>query len=398
MMKPQLASPTRTLRFLIFVVAVCVFVGGCASSGDVQQRQDAVDSSGSVLAIPESVDSASSVVEEVSETSDASPFVIRKASGYLRELLDSTHGPEDVMIAFREGPNHTLDTSDFVVAGYLFEIVPGVTIVDTSRGQTMTAAEQQAMSAIADELEARHRTEGATEGDWQELQRMRDNISQNRPRRQSVQYFWAYRIRITDVIKGSFSDDDIIEIQVYAGTNLDTELSAQVLEGTPRVVVGGKPGGPSVSSYELRDSEGETVDQVNWSFPDLFWFDEGVWEILVDDSSNGVSVTEESDGTTTLPNELLQDDTPEINTGALEEGSEESPAEQLLVAESHYLSGLHEMHSFWGELNSLDDLAEALRGVASTATTPSTTTVAPTTTAPTTTTTVASTTTESLQP
>ena len=125
----------------------------------------------------------------------------------------------------------------------------------------------------------------------------------------------------------------------------------------------------------------------------MFWFDEGVWEILVDDSSNGISITEESDGTTTLPSELLEDDTPETNTGVpLEEGSED----QLLVAESHYLRGLWEMHPFWGELNSLDDLANALRGAASEATTPSTTTPSTTTTASTTT--VASTTTESPQP
>ena len=200
------------------------------------------------------------------------------------------------------------------------------------------------------------------------------------------------------MIKGEYNENDIIEIQVYAGTNLATELSAQVLEGTPRVVVGGKPGSPGIGNYEYRDSGGETVvDQAIWNFPDLLWFDEGVWEILDDDSSNSISITEESDGTTTLPSELLEDDTPETNTGVpLEEGSED----QLLVAESHYLRGLWEMHPMWGELNSLDDLANALRGAASEATTPSTTSEAttPSTTTTASTTTVASTTTEPPQP
>ena len=125
-----------------------------------------MESSDSVLETPEPVEPQSSVVEEDIQSSDTSPFVVRKASGYLRELLDSAHGLEDVMIAYRNGPDHALETADFIVAGYLFEIVPGITIVDTSRGHRLTPAELLAESVFADQLEERYRTEGATEGDW----------------------------------------------------------------------------------------------------------------------------------------------------------------------------------------------------------------------------------------
>lgn len=370
---------SRIFDCRLFVLVVCLFVGGCVSSVETLEDPESVDSLSSVLANSKSDDLSSGAVIEDPEADDSSPLVVRTASGYLRELLDTAHGPEDVMIAFREGPSHALNTSDFVVAGYLFGIVPGATIIDTSEPEIMTPAQQRAMSDVADQLERRFRTDSATEGDWQELQRMRDNISRNSPSKSYVLSFWTYRIRITEVMKGEFSVDDILEIQIYAGTNLDSGLRAQVLEGTPRVVVAGKPGSPTIPNYELRDSEGEVVDQVNWSYPDVFWFDEGVWEILVDDTTDGVSVTEEPDATISLPSELSDDETSEINTGA---ALEDSSVVDILVAESHYLRGLHEMDPRWGELNSLDDLANALRGAAASVGTTPTTTVASTTTAP----------------
>ncbi len=274
-MNPRSESLRRASRCRLCIVAACVLVGGCASSGDVQGSQDAVDSSDSVVEIAES---------------DASPFDVRQSSGYLRKLLDSTYGPEEAMIAYRYGPDHALETADYIVAGYLFEIVPGVTIVDTSRGQSMTPVQVRVQSAFADQIEEQYRTEGATEGDWQDLQRMRDNIAENKPSRPYVESYWAYRIRITEVVKGDFNVNDIIEIQVYAGLNVGKELSAPVLEGTPRVVVGGRPGSPGTGNFELRDSKGETIlDQATWGYPDLFWFDESTWDAR-DDGASGAQL------------------------------------------------------------------------------------------------------------
>ncbi len=365
MKSSQSVTLRRAFRFLLICLAVCVFVGGCASTDEVQQRQDTVVSSSSEVA--DSVDSV---------PNDTSPYLVRKASGYLRELLDSTYGPEEVMIDITDGPRDALETVDFVIAGYLFEIVPGVTAEDTSRGQTMTPAELRYLSTFADQLEARYRSEGATEGDWQELQRIRANISENKPSNPYVDSYWAYRIRITEVIKGDYKVDDIIEIQVYAGTNLTSALVPQVLEGTPRVVVGGTLESLINRRLEYRNSEGEIVEQGNWDLPDLFWFDEGVWETLDDDSA-------------LLSGESLEDDTVNNVTGSpLDESPEQSPTGPALTAESHYLSGIHEMDEAWGDLASLDDLTDALRTAASPTTT---TTAAPTTTA-------ASTITEPLQP
>ena len=358
------ANVTATSGRIVFL-AVCVFVGGCASTDDVQQGQGTVESSSSDIA--DTVDSIPTV---------PSPYVVRQASGYLRELLDSTYGPEEVMIAFTHGPSDALETVDFVVAGYLFEISPGITIDDTTTGGTLSRAELTALSIAADQLERRFKAEGATEDDWQELQKIRDNISQNKPSRSDVDHYWVYRIRITEVFKGDYKEDDIIDIQVYAGHNLGTELSAQMLEGTPRVVVAGTLESLDNPKYEYRNSDGTIVEQANWDLPDIFWFDEGVWETLDDDSA-------------LLSGESLEDDTVNNVTGSpLEEGPQQSPTGPVLTAESHYLDGIHEMDEAWGDLASLDDLADALRAAASPTTT---TTAAPATT-------VASTTTESLQP
>ena len=62
------------------VGGVCVCWGFVLRLVMFSKRQDPDDSSGSVLEIAES---------------NASPFVVRKSSGYLRGLLDSTYGPEE---------------------------------------------------------------------------------------------------------------------------------------------------------------------------------------------------------------------------------------------------------------------------------------------------------------
>ena len=124
----------------------------------------------------------------------------------------------------------------------------------------------------------------------------------------------------------------LLMFQVFAGVNVASELVPPVLEGTPRVVVAGSLWGGITG--ELRNSSGEVVDKAIFPFSDLFWFDEGVWDVLVDDTAEGTSVVDESgstgpDGPGPGPGDLLdEDDTTE--TGA-ETVIEESVGSGLLL-------------------------------------------------------------------
>ncbi len=360
-------------RFLLVVVVVgCFVASGCSSSSDDRAGFELGDADSSLT----KVDAESSLIgaEDDPEPggADSSPFTVKVASGYLTDLLNSTHGPEDIDFGLLQGAQDALDIPRVVVAGYLFEIVPGVTEVDTSEHRSRTSSEVSIALAEIDALEQRFEGEGADEDVWRELERMRRSVIENQPPPAYDYNYWAYRVRVTEVFKGDIDIGDVIDVQVFAGVNVASELVSQVLEGTPRVVVAGFMWDGVTG--ELRNPSGEVVDKAIFPFSDLFWFDEGVWDVLVDDTAEGTSVVDEPG--------VLSDEAGATETGAvtvIEENLEVGPA---LVAESHQLDSLGDMHQAWGVLETLEDLARTLRTVASetvasTTTTPSTTTSAP---------------------
>lgn len=367
-------------RVLVVVVG-CLVACGCSSSSDDRGGLELGDADSSLVEVEDGHEPGGA---------ESSPFTVKVASGYLTDLLDSTYGPEDIDYDLLQGPQDALGLPRIVVAGYLFEIVPGVTEVDTSERRSRTSGEVSIALAHIDALERRFEVEGAHESVWLELEEMRRSVIENQPRRARDHNYWAYRVRVTEVFKGDIDVGDIIDVQVFAGVNVASELVPPVLEGTPRVVVAGYLWGGITG--ELRNSSGEVVDKAIFPFSDLFWFDEGVWGLLVDDTAEGTSVVDESGSTgpdgpgpgSPGPGsgDLLGEDGT-TQTGAetvIEESVGVGPA---LVAESHHLHSLDEMHQAWGVLETLDDLARALRTAASetamstTTTTPSTTTEAP---------------------
>lgn len=317
----------------------------------------------------------SSVVGGAANATDggasSSPFVVKVGSGYLRDLMDSTFGKDDVDYHPILGANDALDSSSVVVAGYLVEIVAGVTEADISVRRRLTQTEIDSRFAALDERERLFEAEGASEADWRELEQERRSARANElPKLYDFNYA-AYRVRVTEVIKGDINVGDLLDVQVYAGVNVASEWVDPVLVGTPRVVVAGGWGRGS-SLRELRDATGKPVDRAFWPHIDLFWLDEGVWKVLEDDTSGAISETGGAEGSGSVPGGLLEDDSGGV--AVVDESLVERPAP---IPEAHYLGGLHGLDEAWGTLETLDDLAAALRSAAAERSPPTTTTAAP---------------------
>lgn len=318
------------------LLAACSFSGGSQAdlvADDVSQTSGPVDSS---------------VLDDGRNAKDggasSSQFVVKVASGYLRKLMDSTFGMENVDYGPLLGAHDTLNSSEIVVAGYLFEIKAGVTVVDTTVRMPLTDAEQRVALAELDERERFFIAEGWTGPEWQELEEARRSVIENKPLRAYNFDYAAYRIRVTEVIKGDMKVGDILDVQVYAGVEIASEWVDPVLVGTPRVVVAGG-WGTYASPFELRNSTGQPVEEAFWPHIDLFWLDEGVWDGHKDASVVGA-------------------------VGVVQEILVERPAP---TPEAHHLTSLQGLHDAWGNLETLDDLAEALRTAATELSAPSTT-------------------------
>ena len=346
---------------MVVLAAVCV-LATCSSSGDGQMNP--VSEKGSQV----STQAVGTVLDVVADPTDGnsnnsgstSPFVVKVSSGYLRDLMDSTFGENEVDYSPLLGANYTLDNSEIVVAGYLFEIVAGVTESEISAQRPLTEAEKRIALTELDERERSMEASGATPADRLELEQERRAVRENEiPRLNNFNYA-AYRIRVTEVFRGDINVGEILDVQVYAGVNIGSKWVDPVLAGTPRVVVAGSWGKQS-SRLELRDAGGEPIDGAFWPHSDLFWLDEGIWELLEVDTSGGISETGGPDGSGSVPSDLLEDDTPDVGTGALENNLVERPAP---IPEAHYLEGLHALDDAWGNLETLDHLATVLRSAA----------------------------------
>lgn len=280
----------------------------------------------------------SALVDTIEPDSDTNSLqlVVRVASGYLRDLMDSTFGNDAVDYHPFEGAKEAISASEVAVTGYLIEIVAGVTEVETNVRGPLTEAEQRVMLDHLDERERFFVAEGWTGPEWQELEEERRLVIENNPLPVYELNYAAYRVGVTEVIKGDIEVGDVLDVQVYAGVDIASEWVDPVLSGTPRVVVAGSWGKP-VSGYELRDATGMPIEDAFWPQIEIFWLDEGVWEIDGGDVSGvgSAGVVQES---------LVEHSTP--------------------IPEAHHLTSLQGLHDAWGNLESLDDLAHALRTAA----------------------------------
>ena len=336
---------------LVVLATVCV-LAACSSSG-----------AGLADSFSENGSQTSGYVDSfvLDGASSNSPFLVKVGSGYLRDLIDNTFGKAEVDYGPLLGAHHALDSSEIVVTGYLFQIIAGVIEAESTVRGPLTEAQQRAALAELDERDRIMETSGALPGDWEELKEARRAAIENQPLEGSDFNYAAYRVRVTEVIKGDMNVGDVLDVQVYAGANIGSEWVDPVLVGTPRVVVAGSWGKRN-SGLELRDATGKPIDRAFWSHIDLFWLDEGVWEVLEEDTSGAISETGGPEGSGTIPGELLEDGS--LGVGAVAVVDESLVERPVGDPESHYLESLGALHDAWGDLETLDDLASALRTAA----------------------------------
>ncbi len=347
---------------IVVFAAVCV-LAACSSSGGGQAEPASENRS-----------QASSQVESfvLDGATNTSPFVVKVGSGYLRDVMDRTFGKDDVDYGPLLGANDALDSSEIVVTGYLFQITAGVIEAESTVRGPLTEAQQRVALAELDERERFFIDEGWTGAVWEELEEARRAVMENQPLEGHDFNYAAYRVRVTEVIKGDMNVGDVLDVQVYAGVDIGSEWVDPVLAGTPRVVVAGGWGKQN-SGLELRDATGKPIDRAFWPHIDLFWLDEGVWEILEDDTSGGVSETGGPGGSGSVPGGLLEDGTSGVGAVAVvDESLVERPVGD---PESHYLEELGALDDAWGDLETLDDLAAALCIAAAERSAPTTTAV-----------------------
>ena len=276
-------------------------------------------------------------------------YEVVQASGYVRSLLDSAGSGIEHAYEKVPGAGPMVEAMELIVAGYLVDIVPGVVWADKHVRRRLTPAEVEEMLQSIAESERRARDEHRLSPSLQaSLEREREVVLKNPlPEPEDIVHT-AYRILVTEVLSGDFTAGDILDVQVPLSIFTTIEERRAALKGTPRAVVGGDWSTHVWSNYELQDANRAPLDEaVFYPWIEMFWLDESLWDPT--------------------------DAQPDPDGDALIERS-------VGRAEALYLRGLHDLHPAWGDLETLDDLADAIRAAASPQDPTTTTTTEPPTT------------------
>ena len=221
--------------------------------------------------------------------------------------------------------------SDIIVAGYLMDIVPGVYITSTRTIEPRTEQEvQEALASIDNALDYVEELGLLTQEFQEEMEMARRDIQDNIPIVSEPKRYAAFRVHVTEVLHGDADIGDVLDLNLFHHVGMPTvDEMADILESvgrSPRVVVGTNWWAPDADWRVLHSADGAPVDQALFPHVDLFWIDGATWD------------------------------------PADETISQEKPGPH---SEAFYLDGLHDMEPGWGELDTLDDLAETLRAAVS---------------------------------
>ena len=362
-------TPTTRLRCIVHlgrvprlwlssaVVAVAV-AAGCAGPG---ASSDASHGAPAASELSDTADSAQPAAGAGTES-----YSVVRATGYVSGLMRDAGRGEEHSYEQSLGATDMAASVDLIAAGYLVDIVPGVVWADTRDRRRLTPAEIESWLRSLDEDEQHLKDLGMLGPDEvASLERERKAALENAlPEPDDVAHL-AYRILVTEVLSGDFTVGELLDVQVPLSIFTTLQQQKDVLKGTPRAVVGGGWSTHIWSNYQLQGPDRAPLDTaVFYPWIEMFWLDESLWH--PDDLKPNPGDS---------PDNGLGDEPPTLTTppgGGLTERSVGGP-------EALYLRGLHDLHPDWGDLQTLDDLADAIR-TATTTTTPPTTTV-PTTTA-----------------
>lgn len=257
------------------------------------------------------------------------------ASVPLEELLVSASRGVGYDYEPLRDPAHAFATADIVVTGYLVDIVSGVYSVSTRPPpEPRTDSEIRDILKSFDDAIAHLEAEDVlTEEMREQFEAAKLEVQSNSPRISVGDRHVAFRVSVDEVLHGDVEAGDVLDINVYYSNIMPTvEEMATLLKSigrSPRTVVGATWWSPlSSDQRELRNSAGDPIDKALFPQIDLFWFDGATWN-LDDEKTSG---------------QVLERPHPEH--------------------EALYLDGLHEMEPGWGDMETLDDLADALRDAA----------------------------------
>ena len=373
-----------TLRHIAVLTVAVLGVTGCSGSGPEGAAVGVSESA--LLPAQDSGELGSEVLDSGGGSQDV--FEVVQASGYVRRLL----GPAGRGIEFdyepMRGAGEAVAGLELIVAGYVVEIAPGVVWADTRVFEPWTQVQIEGYLQLLDEREESLRALGALgPAEIATLERERRSALENKVPEPNDIVHAAYRVRVTEVLWGDFEVGGVLDVQVPLGVFTTLEEQRAALVGTPRAVVGGRWSSKTWSNYELESAQRVPLaDEVFYPWIELFWLDESVWDpgdlVPVGDPGpvGDVGVPGDGDGAEQAPG----GDDGDGSTGPLAVVNEEALIERPAgPPEALYLRGLSELHEAWGDLGTLDDLADALRAAAAAAATPTdSTTTTTTTTAP----------------
>ena len=310
-----------------WALAAAVVAAGCADSNVDRPNVDGSELSDATV----SAETAGEAGGPLSD--DPKAYEVSQASGYVRALVDSAGSGIEHAYDKVPGAGPMIEAVQLIVAGYLVDIVPGVVWADKHVRRRLTPAEVEEMLQSIAERERRARDEHRLSPDLQaSYDSYRETILKNAlPEPEDIVHT-AYRILVTEVLSGDFKAGDILDVQVPLSIFTTLEEQRAALKGTPRAVVGGDWSTHVWSNYELQDANRAPLDEaVFYPWIEMFWLDESLWDPT--------------------------DAQPDPDGDALIERS-------VGRAEALYLRGLHDLHPAWGDLETLDDLADAIRAAA----------------------------------
>ena len=350
--------------WLFSAVAAVVMAAGCTGSGASSDASQGAPAASEPSDAAHDADAAQPPAGAGTES-----YSVVQAKGYVSGLMREAGRGEEHFYEQSLGAADMVASVDLIAAGYLVDIVPGVIWADTRDRRRLTPAEIESLLRSLDEDEQHLKDLGMLGPDEvASLERERKAATENAlPEPDDIAHL-AYRILVTEVLSGDFTVGELLDVQVPLSIFTTLQQQKAALKGTPRAVVGGGWSTHIWSNYQLQGPDRSPLDTaVFYPWIEMFWLDESLWH--PDDLKPNPGDS---------PDNSLGDepdhDPPTLTTppgGGLTERSVGGP-------EALYLRGLHDLHPDWGDLQTLDDLADAIRTAAAT---PPTTTTVPTTTA-----------------
>lgn len=352
-----LSAPRLPVFVAMGIIAVCSVVAtvGCSTSASTSMPEAAdrsidggstIPTGGASSALPtdaaeRSADTGNGDAQADGAPTDSIPsnsdplsleLAGANAPEHLSELISSVGRGVSYDYTPLRDPGHALAASDIIVAGYLVDIVPGAFITSTRTIEPRTEQEvQEALAYIDYALEHAEEQGLLTQEFQEEMERARRHHIQNKvPIDSEPERYVAFRVHVTEALHGNADVGAVLDLNLfhYVGM-LTVDEMANILESVgrpPRVVVGASWWTPAEDWRVMHSADGAPVDQALFPHVDLFWIDGATWD------------------------------------PADETISQEKPGPH---SEAFYLDGLHDMEPGWGELDTLDDLAETLRAAVS---------------------------------